>query len=136
MTDSIRLYHHTKLNMILNMMMAKNWGSECRNTQNYRTEYSTNRRESTMSKFTQLTKKAFEDYHNTPYEPAEWGETDALGHIMEFMAHHDSINEMQGLREALQAMTPKEWETWRLRYPEHQKSLIEPIAQEITHRSY
>jgi hypothetical protein len=85
-----------------------------------------------MNEFAQLTKKAFEDYHNTPYEPAEWGLTDALGHIMKFLARHNSINEMPGLREAMEAMTPKEWEIWRERYPEHRRSMIEPLERELT----
>jgi hypothetical protein len=88
-----------------------------------------------MDKFATLTKKAFEGYHNIPYEPAEWGLTDALGHIMEFMARHDDIDEMPGLREALQAMTPKEWENWRMRYPEHAERLIDPLQREIAQPS-
>jgi hypothetical protein len=88
-----------------------------------------------MNEFANLTKKAFEAYHDMPYESAEWGLTDALGHIMEFMAHHDHIDEMPGLREAMQAMSPKDWENWRMRYPEHQESLIDPLQREITQPS-
>jgi hypothetical protein len=84
-----------------------------------------------MNEFAQLTKKAFEAYHNIPYESAEWGLTEALGHIMEFLAHHDSIDEMPGLRAAMATMTASDWENWRTRYPEHLRSLIEPLQREI-----
>lgn len=85
-----------------------------------------------MNKFTQLTKKAFEAYHNAPLEPAQWSLTDALGHVMNFVARHDSIHEMPGLAEAIQAITPRDWENWRTRYPEYQESIIDPIEREIT----
>jgi len=84
-----------------------------------------------MSKFTQMTKAAFENYHNTPYESAEWTLTTALGHIMEFLQRHDNIDEMPGLREAMQAMTPTEWESWHERYPEERNALIEPLQRNI-----
>lgn len=88
-----------------------------------------------MNEFANLTKRAFENYHDMPLEPAEWGLTDALGHIMEFMAHHHSIDEMSGLRQAMQTMTPKEWENWRMRYPEHLENLIDPLQREIAQPS-
>jgi hypothetical protein len=89
-----------------------------------------------MIEFAQLTKQAFENYHNTPYEPAEWGVTDAFGHIMEFLEHHDSIDEMPGLREALQTMTLKDWETWSERYPDERNNIIEPLHREITQHAH
>jgi hypothetical protein len=85
-----------------------------------------------MVEFAQLTKKAFENYHNMPNEPAEWGATDAFGHIIEFLQHHESIDEMPGLREALQKMSAKDWETWSERFPELAKSVIEPLRRDIT----
>jgi hypothetical protein len=88
-----------------------------------------------MSKFTQLTKQSFENYHNTPYESAEWTLTTALGHIMEFLAHHDNIDEMAGLRDALHAMTDSDWENWYARYPEERATLIEPLHTEIAQQS-
>lgn len=87
-----------------------------------------------MNEFGQLTKKAFENYHNTPYE-SEWGFTEAIGHIMEFLDHHDSINEMPGLREALQSLSLKDWENWYTRYPEHRDTIIEPLHREIVEHS-
>jgi hypothetical protein len=89
-----------------------------------------------MNEFAQRAKQAFEAYHNTPYEPEEWTLTAALGHVMEFMARHDSIHEMPGLPEAIRAMTPNDWEKWRTRYPEHRESLIEPIGREVTEQAY
>jgi hypothetical protein len=86
----------------------------------------------TMNEFAQVSKKVFEGHYNTPYEPAEWSVTDALGHIMEFMAHHESIDEMPGLHEALQKMSAKDWEIWRTRYPEHVRDLIDPLQKKIT----
>jgi hypothetical protein len=88
-----------------------------------------------MTEFAQLTKETFEAYHNIPYEPAVWGFTDAVGHIMEFLAHHDSIDEMPGLREAMYTMTPGDWENWRKRYPEHRLGIIDPLYREIAERS-
>jgi hypothetical protein len=85
-----------------------------------------------MQDFPQLTKTAFENYHNMPYEPAKWTLTDALGHIMQFLEHHDSIDEMSGLRQAIAAMTPTEWEEWARRYPHARANLIEPLRQAIT----
>ena len=85
-----------------------------------------------MENFAQLTKQAFEAYHNMPYPPAKWSFTDAVGFIMEFLEHHDSIDEMPGLREAFQAMSPTEWESWRERYPEERTKLIDPLHAEIT----
>ncbi len=84
-----------------------------------------------MQDFAQLTKQAFEEYHNMPYEPANWTLTDALGHIMQFLEHHDNIDEMSGLRAALHTMTPTEWEAWRERYPAASDSIVEPLHQEI-----
>jgi hypothetical protein len=85
-----------------------------------------------MKDFAQLTKAAFEGYHNMPYEPAHWTLPDALGHIMQFLEHHDSIDEMSGLRQAIAAMTPTEWEGWAERYPEARANIIEPLRQEIS----
>ncbi len=84
-----------------------------------------------MKDFAQLTKEAFEAYHNMPYEPAQWTLTDALGHIMQFLEHHDSIDEMSGLRNALKAMTPAEWDAWAERYPEAREAVVEPLRREI-----
>jgi hypothetical protein len=84
-----------------------------------------------VENFVQLTKAAFEAYHNMPYEPAVWTLPDALGHIMQFLEHHDSIDEMPGLREAFHAMTPTEWEAWAEHYPEARTRMIEPLRQEI-----
>jgi hypothetical protein len=81
--------------------------------------------------FGERTKKVFEAYHNTPYEGTNWGLTDALGHIMQFLAHHDSIDDMPGLREVLATMSAKEWETWYERYPEHRDTIIEPLYRGI-----
>jgi hypothetical protein len=89
-----------------------------------------------MAEFAQLTKKAFESYHNIPYEPAEWGMTDALGHITEFLDHHESIDEMPGLREAMQKMSLKDWEIWNQRYPEHRQSIIEPLHRAIMSQAH
>ena len=85
-----------------------------------------------MNEFCRLAKVAFESYHNAPYPPAEWGLTDALGYVMEFLSHHDSVDEMPGLRQAMQKMSPQDWENWRTRYPEHEATLIAPLHQEIT----
>jgi hypothetical protein len=87
-----------------------------------------------MNTFAERTRQVFENYHNTPYEGMEWGLTDALGHIMEFLAHHDSIDDMPGLREVLSTMTAKEWESWQQRYPEHSDSIIYPLYREIVER--
>jgi hypothetical protein len=84
-----------------------------------------------MSNFGQLTKKAFENYHNTPYEGAVWSLTDAIGHIMQFLEHHDSIDEMPGLREALRSLSTNEWEIWRERYPEDVERVIAPLQREF-----
>jgi hypothetical protein len=86
-----------------------------------------------MSEFTKLTKQAFDGYHDAPHEPAEWSLTDALGHIMIFLERHDSVDEMPGLRQAIEAMTSNEWENWRTRYPEHLADIIEPLQREIAH---
>jgi hypothetical protein len=80
-----------------------------------------------MGEFAQLTKQAFENYHNAPNEPAVWGLTDAFQHIVEYLAHDHAIEEMPGLPEALQALTPNEWATLRERYPEHGE-LIDSLA--------
>lgn len=85
-----------------------------------------------MGKFEHLTKQAFEAYHNMPYPPAQWSFTDAVGFIMQFLEHHDSVDEMPGLRAALQAMTPTDWATWRDRYPEARAELIDPLHAEIS----
>ena len=85
-----------------------------------------------MQDFAQLTKTAFENYHNTPYEPAEWTLTDALGHIMQFLEHHDNIDEMSGLRQAIAAMTPTEWDEWAERYPQARTDLIAPLRHALT----
>ncbi len=82
-----------------------------------------------MSTFAELAKKAFEAYHNAPQEPAEWGLTDAFQQVVQFLAHHESVAEMPGLPEALQAMTPSEWETLRQRYPEHRRKIIDPLQR-------
>jgi hypothetical protein len=55
---------------------------------------------------------------------------------MEFMAHHDDIDDMPGLREAMQTMSPRDWENWHMRYPEHWESLIEPLQREIAQPSH
>jgi hypothetical protein len=89
-----------------------------------------------MVKFADLTKKAFENYHNTPYEASKWGPTEAWGHIVEFLEHHDSIDDMSGLREALQNMSPKDWETWRTKYPDLRERIIDPLYQEITQQAH
>jgi hypothetical protein len=54
---------------------------------------------------------------------------------MEFLAHHDNIDEMPGLRDALHAMTDSEWENWYERYPEERAALIEPLHTEFTQQS-
>lgn len=84
-----------------------------------------------MSEFTTLTKQVFDDYHGAPLEPAEWSLTDALGHIMLFLERHESVEEMPGLRAAIETMTPDEWENWRTRYPEHVADMIEPLEREL-----
>ena len=84
-----------------------------------------------MSEFTTLTKQVFDDYHGAPLEPAEWSLTDALGHIMLFLERHESVDEMPGLRAAIETMTPGEWENWRTRYPEHVADMIEPLEREL-----
>ena len=89
-----------------------------------------------MIEFAVQTKKAFENYHNTPYESTEWGPTEAWGHVVEFLQHHDSIDEMPGLREALQKMSPKEWETWRTTYPDLREGVIDPLYQAITQQAH
>ncbi len=83
-----------------------------------------------MSSFATLAKQAFEAYHNAPQEPAEWGLTDAFQQVVQFLEHHDSVAEMPGLPEALQAMTPNEWETLRERYPEHRRKVIDPLRRQ------
>jgi hypothetical protein len=85
-----------------------------------------------MSEFNRLAKEAFESYQSVPYETQEWLLEDTFGHLMEFLARHDSIHEMPGLRQALQAMSPEEWDLWRMHYPEYVKSIIEPIHKEVT----
>ena len=84
-----------------------------------------------MNEFAKLTKQAFENYYNAPFEPAEWGLTDTVGHIMKFLENHDSVDDMTGLREALYTMSLKDWESWYDRYPEHRESIIEPLHREI-----
>lgn len=84
-----------------------------------------------MLNFPRLTKKAFENYHNAPVAPKEWGFTDAIGHIMEFMERHESIDEMQGLRKAVESMKESDWKNWRERYPEHQATLIDPLYEDV-----
>jgi hypothetical protein len=83
-----------------------------------------------MSEFASLAKRAFEEYHNAPLEPAEWSLTDAYGHVVVFLKRHDTIDEMPGLRAAFQAMTPSEWESLRERYPEDVRTIIAPIQRD------
>ncbi len=76
-----------------------------------------------MSDFAQLAKQAFENYHGMPIEPGVWGLTDAFQHIVEFLNRHESVSEMPGLTEALQAMSDNEWDSLRERYPEHRRMI-------------
>jgi hypothetical protein len=84
-----------------------------------------------MSKFTQLAGKAFDDYHNTPHASEKWSLTDAYGHVVEFLCHDHTVEEMPGLKEAFAAMTPGEWDSLRQRYPEHVRTLIDPLQREV-----
>jgi hypothetical protein len=84
-----------------------------------------------MSDFANLAKRAFEGYHDAPLEPATWALTDAYGHVVEFLKRHDSIDEMPGLREAFQAMTPAEWESLCTRYPEDVQTIIAPVQRDV-----